>query len=178
MTRGERSKGLTTSEAAVRLLARRPLTERELSRRLEAQGHPPGEIDDALHRLREAGYLDDRRFAADFIVTRAERMGHGPGKLLADLARRGIPAETAEAALRLAVEQGDVDPRELLRSRIRSRLGDPSQGLAPRAHARMYNALRRAGFDEESIGTELEPYRAALESAGEWPADEKSDDLP
>ena len=80
--------------------------------------------------------------------------------------------------MQLAIDRGDVVPRQLLRARIRSRLGGGPQQLQPRAYARMYNALRRAGFDEESIGRELEPYRAVLESAGDWIADERTDDLP
>ncbi len=168
----------SASQAAVRLLQRRPLSEDELCRRLEAQGHAAEEVESACQELRQAGYLDDPRLALDFIVTRAERLGHGPEKLLADLLRRGIRAEVARSAMHLAIEQGDVVPRELLRARIRSRLGDGLQHLQPRAYARMYNALRRAGFDEESIGRELEPYRTVLESPGELTADERNDDLP
>ena len=178
MTERGSSTGLSASRAAVRLLTRRPLSEDELCRRLEAQGHAAEEVESACRRLRQAGYLDDQRLAMDFIVTRAERLGHGPERLVADLLRRGVRAEVARSAMHLAVERGDIAPRELLRARIRSGLGDGPPHLPPRAYARMYNALRRAGFDEESIGRELEPYRAVLESPGELTADERNDDLP
>ena len=178
MTERGSSTGLAASRAAVRLLTRRPLSEDELCRRLEAQGYAAADVASACSRLRQAGYLDDRRLATDFIVTRAERLGHGPEKLLADLLRRGIRAEVARSAMHLAIEQGDVVPRELLRARIRNRLGAGEPPLPPRAYARMYNALRRAGFDEESIVRELEPYRTLLDSAGELTADERTDDLP
>ncbi len=178
MTERGSSTGLSASHAAVRLLARRPLSQDELCRRLAAQGHAAEEVESACRKLRQAGYLDDRRFAMDFIVTRAERLGHGPERLVADLVRRGVRAEVARAAMLRAVDQGDVAPLELLRARVRSRLGDGPRQLQPRAYARMYNALRRAGFEEESIGRELEPYRAVLESPGELTADERTDDLP
>ena len=178
MTERGSSTGLAASRAAVRLLTRRPLSEDELCRRLQAQGHAVQEVESACRRLRQAGYLDDRRLAMDFIVTRAERLGHGPQRLVADLLRRGVRAEVARSAMHLAVERGDVAPRELLRARIRSRLGDGPQQLQPPAYARMYHALRRAGFDEESVGRELEPYRAVLEFPGELTADERTDDLP
>jgi SOS response regulatory protein OraA/RecX len=172
------STGLTASRAAVRLLTRRPLSEDELCRRLEAQGYAAADVASACSRLRQAGYLDDRRLAMDFIVTRAERLGHGPERLVADLLRRGVRAEVARSAMQLAVERGDLAPRELLRARIRSRLGDGPPQLEARGYARMYNALRRAGFDEESIGRELEPYRTVLDSPGERTVDERIDDLP
>lgn len=163
MSERDSSRGSSTSGAAVRLLARRPLSEHQLCRLLETQGHAAAAVESACCRLRQAGYLDDRRFAMDFIVTRAERLGHGPEKLVADLLRHGVGADVADSAMHLAIERGDVSPRELLRARIRRRLAGGSQQLQPRAYARMYNALRRAGFEEESIGRELEPYRARRE---------------
>ena len=61
-------------------------------------------------------------------------------------------------ALREVVERGDVTPREILRRRIRRRLVGAALPLDRRGLARVYNALRRAGFDAESIRQELEPY--------------------
>ena len=178
MTERGSSTGLVASRAAVRLLTRRPLSEGELCRRLEAQGHAAEDVASACRGLRQAGYLDDRRLATDFIVTRSERLGHGPERLVADLLRRGVRAEVARSAMQHAVERGDVVPRELLRARIRSRLTEGSQHLSARDYARMYNALRRAGFDEESIERELQPYRTLLESPRDPTDDERIDDLP
>jgi regulatory protein len=140
------------------MLARRPLSVQELRQRLEAKGYPPRDVDEACSRLRESGYLDDRRLALDYIVTRSERLGHGPGRLVGDLIRRGVRTEVARSAMRLAVEQGDVVPRELLRDRLRRALGRDQRPLDRSTHARVYNALRRAGFDEDSIRQELQPY--------------------
>ena len=123
--------------------------------RLAAKGHPEPAIEEACSRLAETGYLDDGKLALDFIATRAERLGHGPEKLLAALRARGVEPDEAEAALRLAVERGDLAPREVLRQRLPRHLRGATLPLASREYARVYNALRRAGFDDDAIRKEL-----------------------
>jgi regulatory protein len=167
----------SATSAALRLLARRPLTRAELHERLVARDHPVAAADAACTRLRELGYLDDRRLALDFIVTRAERLGHGPARLVDGLCRRGVAREDAEAALRLAVERGDLSVRDVLRRRLARQLRQLRQPRGRRDYARMYNALRRAGFDEEAIRQEID---AISEPAlhDEPTADETTDDFP
>jgi len=161
----------------MRFLARRPLSETELRARLEAGEHAASEIEEVCDRLKEAGYLDDHRLAVDFVTTRAERLGHGPEKLVAALCGRGVAREVAEAALRLAVERGDLSPREVLRRRLRRHLGDAASPRSPRDYARVYNALRRAGFDDGAIREELGPYREPA-SHTEPTAEEIDDEFP
>jgi regulatory protein len=176
VSRDDSSRDASVAEAAMRLLGRRPLSEAELRGRLEARGHATAAVDEACARLREAGYVDDRRLALDFIVTRSERLAHGPEKLVADLCGRGVGRDVAEAALRIAIRQGDLSPRELLRRRMRRHVGDAALPLGPRDYARVYNALRRAGFDGEAIRRELEDRREPASHA-EPIADETSDDF-
>lgn len=161
----------------MRLLGRRPLTEAELRERLTRAQHAAGAIDHACERLRQAGYLDDHALALEFIVNRAERLGHGPDKLVAALCERGVARGVAEAALQLAVERGDVSPREVLLRRLRRYLRGATPPLSAREYARVYNALRRAGFGGELIRQELECYRAPASHA-EPIADETTDDFP
>ena len=147
--------GPSAAEEALSMLARRPLTEAELRRRLSARDHSEEAVVTACAQLREAGYVDDGRLALDFIVLRAERLGHGPSRLIDALLRRGVEREIAQLALQRAIEQGDFDPARLLRRRIERLLrGAPAQpGL--RERARVYNTLRRAGFDDDAIRREL-----------------------
>jgi regulatory protein len=143
-------------EAAVRQLARRPLTCRELRDRLRKAGYADEEAEEAVARLREQGYLDDHELAVHFITVRAERKGHGPARLVRELEARGVAAETAARALRSARESGAVDPDRILRREVEKRLG--RQGTSPdrKAQARVYNALLRSGFEPQSIRSALE----------------------
>jgi regulatory protein len=142
-------------QEALRLLGRRPLSEAELREALLARGLPGDEVEGALARLREAGYVDDRALALDFVLTRSARLGHGPRRLLADLTRRGVPEELARSAWEQARVRGEVEPEALLRRRIaRARPGRGSPN-DPAARARLYHALLRAGFDDELVQREL-----------------------
>ena len=165
-----------TWEAALRALARVPLSEAGLRRRLLGRGHAPAEVDAACERLRELGYLDDRRFAREFIDVRTARRGVGPGRLAAELEARGVSPEVAEQALREAESRGDLVPADALRRSV-ARLVRGARVLASREYARVYNALLRAGFDEEAIRGELERLRDPA-SDDEPAPDEASHDVP
>ena len=147
-------------EAALRELARRPLTRAEVGSRLRAAGHDGAVLDDALDRLEAIGYVDDLVLALDYIVTRANRLGHSRRKLLRDLERRGVDREVARSAWNRALDQGDVRPEALLRRRVAKELERSGGTLDPKAYRRVYNALLRAGFDAASIVGELSPHRS------------------
>jgi len=156
----------------VELLARRPCSRAELRRRLVGEGHAADEAEGALTDLAAAGLLDDRRLAEHFIVVRAERLGHGPERLLDDLERRGVARDVARGVLDELCRRGDLDPDAALR-RTAERLCRRGGGGA--AAARVYNALLRAGFDAESIRRELA--RRGLPSGCEQGFDqERTDD--
>jgi regulatory protein len=86
------------SELTVRALAQRDRSRSELDLRLEQSGVREGERRDALGRAVRAGLVDDERFAATRARTLADR-GAGDLLVLDDLARRGIPAKVARAAV-------------------------------------------------------------------------------
>ena len=50
-------------EAAVKMLARRALSEADVREKLLRKGHPDEDVERALERLARAGYLDDQRVA-------------------------------------------------------------------------------------------------------------------
>jgi regulatory protein len=138
--------GRTALECALDLLARRDHGEEELRRKLRRRGFAEGEIDETLGRLREKGYVDDRRYAATFADS-AARSGKAVGeRLVQELRRRGIPREiAAEAAAGAA---GNHDGGMLLRELIRRRFSGYDHGSAePREKRRVIGYLLRRGFD-------------------------------
>jgi regulatory protein len=85
-------------DQAVRALRHADRSRAELDARLERQGIPVAEREEALARLERLGYLEDGRVAR----ARAEQLaGRGSGDALIrhDLEQRGIGAETIEEAL-------------------------------------------------------------------------------
>jgi regulatory protein len=173
---GEGTPRRSARDAAFRLLRRRPRTRAELTQELGQLGHQPDEIDAIVRDLEDAGHVNDADLARHYITTRSARLAHGRERLLAELERRGVPRAQAEQAWNEALESGEVDPQEQLRSAIRRRTQGRSK-LDSKGIARVYNALLRAGYVAEEVRRELEPYHSG-DSLDMIQDEEMNDDLP
>lgn len=145
------------------MLARRPLTCRELARKLRLKGFELTEIEPLVVHLRAERLLNDRALAEDALELRAERLGFGPVRLIEELVERGVDRGMAESVWGELVEQERVDPRALLERRLDRQLRKQRGELDARAVGRVYSALIRAGYEAQEI-------RRALESrfGAEW----------
>jgi regulatory protein len=134
-------------DVATKALARRDYSERGLRERLERAGVDSAEAERTVVRLREEGFVDEARFAANRAHALAER-GKGDAAIRFDLEAQGLPAELIEAAL------ADLDPERTRAERIVARRG------ASLATARL---LAGRGFDPDVVEAVVasEP-RAAL----------------
>jgi regulatory protein len=108
----------------------------ELKRKLGLRGHSPEEIESALTRLKELGYLDDRSFAESLVRRRGA--ARGPMALSAELAARGVDRAQADAAV------AGFEPEAQLASATR---------MAERLYARRQPASYRETLD--AVGTKL-----------------------
>ena len=84
-------------DGALRYLARRAHSRAELWRKLVRRGYAEDEVEDALARLVDLGYLDDAGFAGGHVRRRSARLG--PLALSAELAARGVDREVARQAV-------------------------------------------------------------------------------
>ena len=124
-------------------LARREHTEAELKAKLATKGFDPMMVGDAVAGLRAQGLQSDDRFAADYIAAQAGR-GKGPVFILAQLRKRGIERQIAEAAI---ASRGE-DWGALARAVRIKRFGE----ALPATHietARQTRFLLRRGFTAE-----------------------------
>jgi len=131
---------------ALKLLQRRDYTVAQLSQKLETKfGSVP---EDVIVQLLQKKFLDDRRFAENYVSRRRNR---GATILREELAARGVPASLAEEIL-----SGTDRPslQEVLAARIKDwKLRPPLQS---RDAARLFRALARLGYEEEAIREEIE----------------------
>ncbi len=84
---------------ALKYLALRPRTSKQVEEYLLKKGYEHSEIIDVIERLIAVKYLNDDRFAEGFVRARAEHKFHGPYRLRRDLISRGIDSSTADRAL-------------------------------------------------------------------------------
>jgi regulatory protein len=111
-------------------------------------------VDDALERLRERRYIDDRGFAARYARSRLQHHGMGRQRVRQELRKRGVARPMAEAGLSEALR--DVSEREVLDG-VARRYWKARQREAPEKRARgLYMYLIRRGFPATLI---LERFR-------------------
>lgn len=133
---------------ALKLLAGRDYSTHRLRLKLEKRFEDVP--DDVIERLTENRFLNDRRFAENF-VRRRKHWGHW--RLEAELARQGISAAVAREVL----EREDwPSTEEAVKARMdRLNLGTP---LSKKDAARLFRSVRRLGYDAEEIIEELKRY--------------------
>jgi len=131
-------------DLAYKALAARDRTEAELRAFLERKRAEPDAIGAAIQELREAGQVDDARYARRFAEDKRSIERWGSERIERDLVRRGIAAELAAAA---AAEREPGDERsaaeQLLAERFRGGLPDD------RERDRAWRLLVRRGYTPE-----------------------------
>jgi len=101
----EISKALTQCH---KVLADKFVTEHQLREKLVKAECEPEAIEEALERCRKAGLLDDRRYAGQWVESRARR-GHGARRISQDLRQRGVDQVLIAEALETVTENGALD---------------------------------------------------------------------
>ena len=152
--------------AALRYLARRDYSSRELRARLLQRGADVDAVEETIQRLVDKGYLDDRRFAAGRVRTRRDYSRRGPNAVRAELRELGIAEETILDAL---AEEYDPDVEQRIVSALVkkemaeiSRLED--KDLCRRRTASLQRRLLARGFQPEVV---FEAVRGAAEKPEE-----------
>jgi regulatory protein len=134
--------------AGLAMLARRELTERQVRERLAKRDHPADAIDAAVARLRESGFLDDRRVARSAARVEAQQRSRGRYRVQRKLESLGLSPEVVSAALDEVF--GELDERALLDKVLTRRLRGGS--IVDAAHLRrLHQQLLRQGFSSAAI---------------------------
>ena len=163
-------------EYSVRYLAQRSCSVEELKLRLRPRAANSGDVDIVIARLKDIGYLNDRRFAESFASNRAANDGFGRLRVLSDLRSRRITPATAENVVAEIFE--GTDEAALIEAYVERRM--PSlRTQAPiedaRELAKAFRRLRRAGFSSGGSLAALKR-KAARPEEIEEPFDETEDE--
>ena len=104
--------------------------------------------EETIDHLLKRKFLNDRRFAENYVRKRKER---GAAVLREELAARGVPAPLIEETL-------DATDWPSLREALAAKMDDWKlrAPLQPRDAARLFRALLRLGYDEDAIREEIE----------------------
>ena len=132
--------GKRAVKRAMHLLERQDRTEHALREKLTQNAYPSEAVEDAISYVKRLHYLDDERFARNFIQIRQEKQSRM--QLWSGLMRRGVPKEVIERCLE---EEFASDEREQIRAPLEKKGYSPE--TADQAETRRaYQFLMRRGF--------------------------------
>lgn len=140
---------------AANILSVRPLSRRELEKRLIEKGETPAHAAAACDYMAHLGYLDDRAYAVSLVQHYAAK-GYGPRKIRDELYRRGVPREYWEEALE-GLEEPDEALDAFVAAKLR-RLENPDR----KDLKRVSDALIRRGYSWSDVSAALRRYTDEL----------------
>lgn len=128
---------------ALKLLAQREHSRKELERKLAGHEDEPGQLHKALDELQARGFIDEQRVVESVLNRRAPRLG--AGRIRQELQAKGLDAE------RIAAAMAALRATELERAREvwRKKFAAAPKGPAERAKQARFLAAR--GFGGEVI---------------------------
>jgi regulatory protein len=159
---------------AARALASRAQTSSELREKLKRRAVREQDVDLVIARLKDAGYLNDKRFAESFAHWRRDNDGFGKARVMRDLMNRRVAPAVARQASDDAFKETDETAmvEQFLARKYRGK--DLGALLQQDKHlASAYRKLRGAGFSVGNSIRVLKRYAAEadrleeMESPGE-----------
>ena len=134
---------------AYRYLSHRDRSARETADHLKKKGLKDAVVQETLQHLKEAKFLDDRRFAEHWARTRAENRQYGKYRLRQELAGKGLPQELINETLDTLFET--VKEIDLARTVVEKKLPSMQDLPADKRKNRLIGLLQRKGFSLDIV---------------------------
>ncbi len=142
-------------EKTLELLSRKPMSRKELERKLTQWEAGEEESAAICDRMEELGFLNDASYAAQ-VVRHYSQKGCGEHKLRDELYRRGVPRDLWEDALAQAADHADAIDA-FVRKRLTGKTSDRKE------LKKVSDALARRGYGWEDISAALRRFGADAE---------------
>lgn len=144
---------LRAKKRAMNLLQKREYTSAGLREKLREGEYPEVCIEEALAYVESYGYVDDLRYAQDFIAYNLDRKSRM--RIEQDLLRKGIRKDTVRAVFDELEKQGTrQDEAAMIKALLEKKKYD-AQTADKQEKQRMYAFLYRKGFHSEAINSAL-----------------------
>ena len=161
---------------AARALTSRALSLGEMRDRLKRRAAQQADVAEALRRLKEAGFLNDRKLADSFAGWRRDSQGLGKARVMRDLmARRVAPAVAKQAVEAAYAEADEVALIETFLAR-KYRGKNLAEILAEEKNlASAFRRLRGAGFSAGNSIRVLKRHASAADRLEDLETGEEND---
>ena len=138
---------------ALRALGGRAHSTGELREKLRARAERAEDVDAVLKKLKEAGYLDDRRYAENYAAGRLENEGLGKMRVLRDLRQRRIAGNLAERVAEQAYK--DTNEADLIEAFLKRKYRGKQLNIFLREDKNLAAAFRRLRYAGFSAGASI-----------------------
>jgi regulatory protein len=153
----ERSRERTMNRA-VKLLTAKPRSIEELRERLLEKAWTNAEIvDRVIEKLKEYGYLDDRKYASDLALSKLRQKPQGKRKLQQSMSQKKLDREIQDAAIVAAFEK--MPEAELIDRAIEKRLRLKGRPETREDTKKFYDHLLRQGFGFDLVREKMSAVR-------------------
>jgi regulatory protein len=144
---------------ALRALGGRAHSVGELREKLRRRAERAEDVDAVLAKLKEAGYLDDRRFAEYYAAARLENEGLGRMRVVRDLRQKRIAGNLAERVTEATYK--DTNETDLIEAYLERKYRGKPLHMFLREEKNLASAFRRlryAGFSPGAAIRVLKQY--------------------
>ncbi len=159
----EESLYLECERKAFDLLSRSSYSSARLKLKLLSRNFPEMIVDKTIERMNELGYINDEKFAGDWIESRVKRHPEGRMALVAGLIDRGIERNMAERKVNelFPIEKEEKVAEEVYKRLIKRVFDEysPDRGEEKNRDRRFYSRLNRFGFSPSVMVKLVERYR-------------------
>jgi regulatory protein len=131
------------------MLARRPYSVAELRRALGRKYGDTAPVKQALTRLRQLGYLDDRKFAEQVASSLARNRAYGRQRIRRELKAKLVDYRHIEPALEETFQE--IDERQLLEKTLDKKIRGLRRPVTAGKLASLCQSLMRRGFRSSDI---------------------------
>jgi len=155
-----------------RALSARAYTVSELKTRLKKRAARAEDVEVVLGRLKDAGVVNDKRFAGSFAEWRRESQGLGKTRVLRDLMARRVAPAVAKQAVDAAFE--GVDEVAMIEAFLKRKYRGKDLGALLQVQKELASAFRKlrgAGFSTGNSIRVLKRYAAEAERLEEMEDD-------
>lgn len=139
---------------SMNLLQSRDYTRKQLEDKLKQGEYPQECIEEALSYVESYGYMDDRRYAGDYIEYHIQTKSKM--RIETDLMRRGISKEVIRQAFEMLGDLGVAQDEAALIRDLLNKKKYCAHTATKQEQQKMYGFLYRKGFSSEAISRALE----------------------
>ena len=134
---------------AMNLLKSRDYTAFLLRNKLRQNFYPEEIVEETVAMMMDYGYVDDERYAIDFIRTTAHKKSRG--KMLLDLKNKGISEGIAQRALVICEEDSFLEEEKEQIDRLLEKRNFDKTTADQKELQKIYAYLMRKGFSAENV---------------------------